>query len=132
MISGICLDPPDTADPSCPGSSLSNVSGTETGTLMFAAGGTYTTNVGSTLTYTETTPQSCLAPSTCADLPIVTRSSAVRHLHGNDCLRLHGRHRRERRRSRNLRDLGRDVTGTPITVVPTPWPIVSRGTRCTS
>ena len=73
-ITSACLHAPDTADPTCPGYSVSNVSGTETGTLMFAAGGTYTSNVSATASYTEMIPSSCIAPSVCADLPAVYTS----------------------------------------------------------
>jgi hypothetical protein len=67
-ITGVCVSQPTTTDPNCPGWSVSNVTATETGTLTYAAGGTYTVNFNRTLQYTETTPQSCIDPGTCADL----------------------------------------------------------------
>jgi hypothetical protein len=67
-ITGVCLNATDTSDPTCPGYALSNLSATESGTLSFASGGTYTANVSATLQYTETIPQSCIDPSTCADI----------------------------------------------------------------
>jgi hypothetical protein len=67
-LTGVCIDASSLTDPTCPGSSVSNVNATESGTLTFTAGGTYTANVSATLSYTEMVPQSCIAPATCADL----------------------------------------------------------------
>ena len=67
-ITGIRVNTPSMADPSCPGSGLSNVNATESGTVTYTAGGTYSTNIVGTLTYTETIPQSCIAPAICSDL----------------------------------------------------------------
>jgi hypothetical protein len=67
-INDVCINAPPTTDPSCPGYTVSDVSATETGTLTFASGGTYTANVNTTVSYTEVTPASCIDPATCADL----------------------------------------------------------------
>jgi hypothetical protein len=67
-ITQICVNGPTMGDPNCPGDTVSNVSATETGTLVFASGGTYTANVSSTVMYSEMTPVSCVDPLTCAEL----------------------------------------------------------------
>jgi len=67
-ITGACVSEPTTADPSCPGYAVSNVSATESGTVSYTAAGTYSATFTRTLQYTETIPATCIDPATCADL----------------------------------------------------------------
>jgi hypothetical protein len=67
-ITDVCVTAPTTTDPNCPGATLSNLMITETGTLTFASGGTYSTSISATISYTEMTPATCISPATCADL----------------------------------------------------------------
>ena len=105
----VCVTAPTTTDPNCPGYTVSNLMITETGTMTFASGGTYTSNVTATISYMEMTPSSCITPSTCADLAAgYVAPGSVRHLLGNDRVRLHRRHHHDRRRGRNLYDVGHE------------------------
>jgi hypothetical protein len=68
-ITGVCVNGANMTNPDCPAQTITNVTATESGTLSFAAGGTYTANLSITLSFTDTAPVSCIgATATCADL----------------------------------------------------------------
>ena len=67
-ITGICVTPQTMNNPNCPGGTLTITGATESGTLSFTSAGTYTANVTATVSIMDTTPSSCIAPATCADL----------------------------------------------------------------